>query len=65
MMNVTDIDEKFPASFLHSPFPDAYLHFETPIDLPEIEGLKPARLTGIFVSEETLNDGTDGEPRAP
>lgn len=48
----TDIEVGLPLAKLHAPFPDCYLHLETPRELePEPDETLPLWLRGFFVSE--------------
>lgn len=47
----TDFEDKFPAKYIHSPYSDAYFHFETPLS-HDIDRYTQFLITGFYVSEE-------------
>lgn len=50
----TDFEDKFPAKYIHSPYPDAYFHFETPL-AHDIDPVTQFLITGFYVSEESFS----------
>lgn len=47
----TDFEDKFPAKYIHSPYPDAYFHFETPLS-HDVDRYTQFLITGFYISEE-------------
>jgi hypothetical protein len=54
-MNLTDVDKRFPLQLLHSPYPDIYLHLESPETFEDTDG-SLLTLEGAFVSERPLGN---------
>ncbi|MEX3984202.1 hypothetical protein AB4Y45_35185 [Paraburkholderia sp. EG287A] len=53
-MQMTELSLDIPLARIHPPFPDSYIHLETPLPYATAEGA-PVRLNGFFVSERTIS----------